>query len=175
VLETTINQLRLSPRIASIFVDMTLIILLALITSLPGLFIRAFWPEPIDGLDKLVSNASIAFVYSALLNKDILNGQSPGKRQYGFRVVSKNGHAASVIQLITRNVTFIIWPIELLVTMFRPNSRIGDFLGRTKLVSVSNSDLGRSTMAIPMVSLIILITWFPLFLIIRFSTAYFGL
>lgn len=82
-----------------------------------------------------VLSAIILLLDCALLFKDVIGGQSIGKRVESIKVVLKNGEDADVLRLIARNITFVIWPIEaILVTMGR--ERIGDKLAKTKVVEI---------------------------------------
>ena len=69
------------------------------------------------------------------LFKDVVGGQSIGKRMKKIKVVLKSGEDADVLRLIARNITFVIWPIEaILVVMGR--ERIGDKLAKTMVVEI---------------------------------------
>jgi uncharacterized RDD family membrane protein YckC len=72
--------------------------------------------------------------FSAFLNKDIYFGKSIGKFFTGLSVVSvRTGESASSIQCCIRNLTLLVWPLEVLVVFFSPNRRIGDILAGTKV------------------------------------------
>lgn len=68
------------------------------------------------------------------LNKDIANGKSLSKRILGLVVIDyKTGEPASEFKCFLRNITIIFWPIEVIVSLFSPNRRLGDFIANTKL------------------------------------------
>ncbi len=58
-----------------------------------------------------------------------------GKRHFGYQIVDvKTNSPASELQCVIRNSTMIIWPVEIIVSMFNSKRRLGDFIARTKLV-----------------------------------------
>jgi len=78
----------------------------------------------------------LTLLFAIYLNKDIINSRSIAKRLVGQIVVdSKTLKPASELKCLMRNFTMILWPIELLVVIFSPNKRIGDYLSGTKIVS----------------------------------------
>jgi len=75
------------------------------------------------------------FGFSLYFCKDCILGRSPAKHILKLQVVKNStGQVASPIQCLIRNVFCIIWPIEVLVTLFNSNRRIGDLLAGTKVV-----------------------------------------
>ena len=78
-----------------------------------------------------VSLLIFMFVY---FFKDIINGQSIGKRMMKIKVVDMNDNTPATPNLIIRNITILIWPIEvLLILLGKP--RLGDKLAKTKVVN----------------------------------------
>ena len=65
--------------------------------------------------------------------KDIINGQSIGKRIMRIRVVDLNGKKPSLFKLVIRNITIFIWPVEALLVLL-DKQRLGDRLAKTKVV-----------------------------------------
>ena len=59
--------------------------------------------------------------------KDVINGQSIGKRIMKIKVVDLNGNKASLFNLIIRNITIFIWPVEALLVLLN-KERLGDRL-----------------------------------------------
>lgn len=65
--------------------------------------------------------------------KDVISGQSIGKRILKIKVVDLDGNTPKLFNLIIRNITILIWPIEaILVLLDKP--RLGDILAKTKVV-----------------------------------------
>ena len=65
--------------------------------------------------------------------KDVINGQSIGKRIMKIKVVDLNGNKASLFNLIIRNITILIWPVEALLVLLN-KERLGDRLAKTKVI-----------------------------------------
>lgn len=70
-----------------------------------------------------------------ILNKDIASGMSAGKRTFGFKIIdSQTKKEASKLQCMLRNVTMMLWPLEVIITLINPKRRIGDFIAKTEVV-----------------------------------------
>ena len=67
--------------------------------------------------------------------KDVINGQSIGKRIMKIKVVDLNENKPSLFNLIVRNITILIWPIEALLVLL-DKERLGDRLAKTKVVCI---------------------------------------
>ena len=65
--------------------------------------------------------------------KDVVNGKSIGKRIAKIKVVRVDGNAPSILQLIIRNVTILIWPVEALL-LLAGKKKLGDMLAKTDVV-----------------------------------------
>lgn len=77
----------------------------------------------------------VCFVFSIYYNKDAIKGKGPGKRAIGFIVVNNaTGEIANPLRCIIRNFTLVLWPIEVIVTLFSPERRIGDYIAGTKVI-----------------------------------------
>ncbi|RZJ94004.1 MAG: hypothetical protein EOO60_03985 [Hymenobacter sp.] len=48
------------------------------------------------------------------LNKDFFNGRSPAKRLLHLQVLNVSGRPANELRCFLRNVTFFLWPLEVL-------------------------------------------------------------
>jgi uncharacterized RDD family membrane protein YckC len=81
------------------------------------------------------------FITFLILNKDFFIGKSIAKRHYGYQVIDlKTNEPASELQCVIRNSTMIIWPIEVAISMFNSNRRLGDLIAGTKLVDSDKED-----------------------------------
>jgi len=79
-------------------------------------------------------------VCSIYLNKDAIKGKSPAKRSLGFVIVDyKTGEIAHPIKTLLRNITVVIWPLEVVILFFSTERRIGDYIAGTKLVADSKT------------------------------------
>lgn len=83
-------------------------------------------------------NTIIGFGMIYYLLKDIFKGRSIGKRLIGLRVVDINNtnDVPGKIRLVVRNITVLIWPIELLILIFK-HRRIGDIITKTNVNKLS--------------------------------------
>jgi uncharacterized RDD family membrane protein YckC len=76
-----------------------------------------------------------------VLNKDIFNGQSIGKRIHGYKVVGNNtNELPSDFKLMIRNITIAIWPIDLAYSIINPYRRLGDLIAGTKVIKCEITD-----------------------------------
>jgi len=83
---------------------------------------------------------TILFGISIYLNKDIFRGRSIGKRIFRTEVVDiKSNSVASPIKCLIRNLTIVIWPIEIIALIYNPTRRIGDLLANTR-IEIVNED-----------------------------------
>ncbi|PJJ48000.1 hypothetical protein CLV45_4691 [Hymenobacter chitinivorans DSM 11115] len=73
------------------------------------------------------------------LNKDFLNGQSPLKRLLDTQVQETSGAPANEWQSFLRNISVIIWPVEVLVVTVSGGRRLGDYLARTHVADVAKN------------------------------------
>lgn len=76
------------------------------------------------------------FAIALYLNKDALDGRSPGKRIIKARVINlSTGETAGPLRCFARNLTLWLWPVEaLLVLVNQDRRRIGDYLAGTQVV-----------------------------------------
>lgn len=65
--------------------------------------------------------------------KDIVHGQSFGKKLLKIKVVDYNGNTPSIFKLILRNITIMIWPVEVLLLLLE-KEKLGDRIAKTKIV-----------------------------------------
>jgi len=72
------------------------------------------------------------------LNKDFFNGRSPAKRLLHLQVLDASGRPANELRCFLRNVTFFLWPLEVLVLLLGQRGRLGDALAGTHVGAVTN-------------------------------------
>ncbi len=81
-----------------------------------------------------------------ILNKDIASGKSAGKRTFGFKVIDyKTEQGASQMQCMLRNITMIIWPLEVLMILITPQRRIGDLVANTRVIESEKIEINTLT------------------------------
>lgn len=72
--------------------------------------------------------------------KDSFDGRSIAKRITKLQVVdNRTGKPASVGKCFLRNLSIIIWPVEVLITLFSSHRRLGDFIAGTRVVNFGSS------------------------------------
>lgn len=69
----------------------------------------------------------------AFVCKDMIAGQSIGKRIMKIKIVNENGNIPNKIQIIIRSITFLIWPVEAFLVLM-DKKRLGDRLARTNVI-----------------------------------------
>lgn len=95
--------------------------------------------------------------FSLYLCKDCIRGRSIAKRIMTLQVVNNSsGVVASPLQCFIRNIFCVIWPLEVLIILFSPERRIGDFVAGTKVVKY---DMGQAnSLQIPQIILSLLLS-----------------
>ncbi len=138
----TEKNVPLGTRLASMVLDhvfMTIICMLFFVPSMIKAFAGAF---SISHEQKEVGGFSGPLLYIGLFGlalyfcKDCINGRSIAKRILKLQVVDNGtGEVASPLQCFIRNISCIIWPVEVIMALVNPNRRIGDHVAGTKLVA----------------------------------------
>jgi uncharacterized RDD family membrane protein YckC len=78
---------------------------------------------------------SFSFMFSLLLCRDNLNGQSLGKRLMKIQVVDNDSlQTTTSFKYILRNIFLCIWPVELLIVLITGDRRLGDYIAKTKII-----------------------------------------
>jgi len=72
-------------------------------------------------------------IFGIGLNKDYFRGKSIAKRAFGFVVLKKNGSSATRLQCFIRNTTILLAPLEVFISLFSRQRRLGDLLAGTKI------------------------------------------
>jgi hypothetical protein len=67
-------------------------------------------------------------------NKDFVNARSIAKRILGLIIIDRvTGEPASELKCLLRNLTIPIWPLEVLISLFSRNRRLGDIIANTRI------------------------------------------
>lgn len=129
----------LSNRIGSIFIDHLIMTLVIVIIGIPLLIVSFFLQRYFDFRINWIFGILLCIIY---VNKDFFRAKSPAKRIIGFQVLNNsNGKPASRLSCFIRNLTLIIWPIEILITLFSKQRRLGDLIANTKVVEAKKEPL----------------------------------
>lgn len=90
-----------------------------------------------EGMKTMMKYQCIGMIASYLyfLCKDIFGGRSPGKRSQGLQLVmKKDGGPVSYPRMVLRNITIIVWFVELIMILVNPQQRLGDLMCGTTVV-----------------------------------------
>jgi len=109
--------------------------------------------------------------FSLYFNKDIIMGRSIAKRTLKLQVVNnKTGQPANPLKCLVRNLTILIWPIEVIVALLNNERRIGDFIAGTRLTAYkSDEHNGKVNWALVLLALTISILFTYLVLVYPFE------
>ena len=77
-----------------------------------------------------------AIIYSLFFCKDVINGQSIGKRIFRLQVVTEKGRAVSLRNIIIRNMVALLQPIDALYMINNEGKRLGDIVCKTKVINI---------------------------------------
>ena len=80
---------------------------------------------------------AFGLLLAVYLNKDFFNGRSPAKRLFHLQLADASGHPANELRCFVRNVTCVIWPMEVLVLLMGRRNRLGDILAGTHVIPMS--------------------------------------
>lgn len=98
-------------------------------------------PITSNSIIDIVSTIPFSVLTFVLINKDFFNARSVAKRIQGYQIVdSKSNLQANEIQCMIRNITIIIWPVEIFILLISPNRRLGDIIASTKLIDTDKTD-----------------------------------
>ena len=75
----------------------------------------------------------LCIIYLLFIGKDIIGGQSIGKRIAKIKVVDSVGNIPNIIRLFIRNITIFIWPIEAIFILLE-KPRIGERITKTRVI-----------------------------------------
>ena len=81
----------------------------------------------------------LILVTAYMISKDIFASRSFGKRRTNTYIIDiQTNKTASGVKTILRNITIMIWPLEIVIAIVNPKRRIGDFIAGTKIVQSAN-------------------------------------
>lgn len=82
----------------------------------------------------VVAKEAFYFMLVPYLNKDFLQGRSPAKRLLSLQLQDKTGAPANELRAFLRNVTAMMWPLEVLLIALGSRKRLGDYVAGTQVV-----------------------------------------
>lgn len=117
-------------RVLAFLIDYGIICILSAVLSLVAMLLQD-QSQVITGiLTGIVLLLDFVYIF-----KDVVGGQSIGKRFEKIKVVGKDGNDTDLIRLIARNITLVIWPVEAILLILG-RERIGDKLAKTKVIEL---------------------------------------
>jgi uncharacterized RDD family membrane protein YckC len=124
----------LGHRLGSMFLDHVIIcFVVGLPLTILSLILRLFEVRQPFETHPLEMGA-FYFMMLIYLNKYFVKSRSVAKRLLGLIVVDNNtGLPASELKCFLRNISIVLWPLEVLITFISPGRRIGDFIANTKV------------------------------------------
>lgn len=136
-----IERPNVGKRLASMLLDHFCTCFILMAPIIPLLLLRS---DPED--QGAMLDPGFQFVFLGLMFlyffKDSFGARSIAKRVTKLQVVdNRTGKAASVMQCFLRNLTIVIWPVEVLITFFNSQRRLGDFIAGTRVVNYGTSQV----------------------------------
>ena len=132
------KEITAGSRIGSMLLDHIVMCFIIVILALPIVSL-----EFKDAFGENLSNAKDSFDWmmfimifgmSLYLNKDMIQGKSIAKRALKQEVIDiKTGQVATSLKCLIRNITIVLWPIEVIVVLINPSRRLGDLIAGTKV------------------------------------------
>ena len=162
--QTTINKIPLGLRLGTMFLDHVFVCLI----TIPPLILIKYLTDTKHSFTSFSEYQMIMPLFVIYFCKDCIGGRSLAKRILKLVVLdNKKGTSATSIQTVIRNLFVIAWPVEVLVSFFDQQRRIGDRLAGTKL-SYYEPQAGVQKTSIPQIVASILIAATAAFLLFKF-------
>jgi len=139
------DKVTIGLRLASMLVDHFAMTFIAMFIIMPGFAVSAFDAFNLDHDPTSFSFGGMSFLFafgfSVYFNKDIFNGRSPAKRILKMQVIdNKTGLVANPLKCLVRNLTIVLWPIEVIFVLINPKRRLGDKIAGTRIDYVENPE-----------------------------------
>jgi uncharacterized RDD family membrane protein YckC len=135
----TMNNLNTGTRLATMLLDHFIMGFAATIVAAPGV-IYDIAQNLAGAPPKLFLGNYYLNIFAFMLyfNKDIISGRSPAKRILKLQVVNaKTNTPANPLRCLLRNITVVLWPIEVIAALINNERRIGDYIAGTRLTTYS--------------------------------------
>lgn len=141
----TKDKVTIGLRLASMLVDHFAMTFITIIIVMPGVAINIFDAFILDHDPSSFGFGGMSFLfaigYSAYFNKDIFNGRSPAKRILKMQVIdNKTGQVANPLKCLARNLTIVLWPLEVIFVLVDPKRRLGDKIAGTRIDYIENPE-----------------------------------
>lgn len=126
-------------RLGSMILDHFFMCIIAAIITMPVLFfvlMSEMYPSPRAEKNPFSGSFMYFFpvCFALYFCKDSINGRSLAKRITRLQVLNhQTGEAAGPLRCFVRNLTTMLWPIEVIVSWFNTSRRIGDRIAGTRV------------------------------------------
>ena len=131
------NTLNSGTRIGTMVFDHFTMTFVVMIIAAPGMvydIVQAFGQPGAQPKLFLGNYYMNIFAFSLYFNKDIYLGRSIAKRTLKLQIVDiRTNKPANPLKCFVRNLTIVLWPIEVIAALMNNERRIGDFIAGTKL------------------------------------------
>lgn len=133
------NKLNFGTRIGTMVLDQVIMIFVILFIVALGVLYNKI--QSFVGGEEFTTNSLGNFYFNSLafslyFNKDMFLGRSPAKRIFKLQIVNIKTHRpANPLRCLVRNITMILFPIEVIAELINNERRIGDFIAGTKLTA----------------------------------------
>jgi uncharacterized RDD family membrane protein YckC len=131
------NSLTSGTRVGAMFLDHAAMTFIVMIFVAPGMIydMSQTFGNPDAQPKILLGNYYMNIcAFSLYFNKDIYLGRSIAKRVFRLQIVDiKTNKPANPLRCLVRNLTLVLWPIEVVAALINNERRIGDFIAGTKL------------------------------------------
>ena len=136
------KEMRAGSRIGAMLLDHVVMSFVIMIMVMPVMLLgfKDSFAEEADSMPAAIDWTLYIMLFgmSLYFNKDMVQGKSIAKRALRQEVVNiKNGEVASSLKCLVRNLTIVIWPIEVIVVLASPSRRLGDLIAGTRVEYVT--------------------------------------
>jgi uncharacterized RDD family membrane protein YckC len=131
------TKLNTKNRLVAMLLDPLIVTFVLTILGMPAFIFRTVvFGHPNVAENPFSLNLFHVFLISLYFNKDCYIGQSIGKRLLRFQVLDiKTGLPANALRCLVRNLTLLIWPVEVIMSIINVERRLGDFIAGTRLAN----------------------------------------
>lgn len=144
-LNSLLQRLNMPARYRSAVIDHFSMIFIVMGACMPLLIFVVYTAirdgYPASNEDYLWTSIDVCLAPALYLNKDVLLGQSIGKRICGLQITDRATQMrANSFKCAIRNITIFLWPLELIMILITTNRRLGDFIVNTEITPTIESE-----------------------------------
>jgi len=124
-------------RLVTMLLDHAIMCFVCAILLGPLMLYEMWGFAPTKEVSGLLPHSSLyeVFVFSLYFNKYIYLGQSIGKRLLKFQILDVHtNRPANPLRCLVRNLTILVWPVEVVAALINVERRVGDYMAGTRLV-----------------------------------------